>query len=156
MIGPRIFNTRPDPQNQSLSMNFKLLLLTLFCSACQNSLLVEPEHLIGEWKADSLYSFENGFQFMHTYLDTGPSYIYAKTGKVSEEKDGLKREFLYEIQGTDSLMLKAPNDSIMARYQIVELSKTHLALKKNKKPWLAGKNQKMYNILYLSKHAEDL
>ena len=137
-------------------MNFSPLLLIPFLLACQSAPLVEPEHLIGEWKADSLYSFENGFEFMHTYLDTGPSYIYSKTGKVSEEKNGLKRELLYEIRGINSLMLKTPNDSVMARYQIVELSKTYMALKKNRKPWLAGKNQEMYNILYLSKHAEDL
>ncbi|NJO01742.1 MAG: hypothetical protein HC880_08660 [Bacteroidia bacterium] len=132
-------------------MKYPLSILFLFLIGCQSQSSLEPQHLVGQWQADSLYSFDNGFEFMHPYLGTGQVYTYAENGKVSEVKDGLKQEFLYEIQGEDSLILRAPDGNIRGRYKILEISPIRMALKKNKKPWFTSKNQEMYNILYLSK-----
>lgn len=139
-------------------MDHRPVVLFLFLIGCQNTGTVKLEvaDVVGVWHADSLYSYENGFELMRPYVDTGPTYTYTESGKVSEEKNRLKREFLYEIQGLDSLVLKTPYGDTAALYQVLQISQTNMALKKSKTPWMHGKNQEMYTILYLSKQEEDL
>lgn len=132
-------------------MNARLIFLLFFLGACQRQNPIHSESLLGEWKADSLYNFDNGFGFTHSYLGTGQHYTFLENGKVSEEKDQLKREFLFELKDKDSLFFNTPDGKVMGRYQIIKLLSNQLVLKKNKKPMLPGKNQEMYQVLYLSR-----
>ena len=112
---------------------------------------VPQDLILGTWKIDSTYTFYNGFEKKQSGNNNmWPIYTY--DGKISREiKSGTYRSFFYQIQGSDSLMLKPTQSGDTLFFSIVKLEKDRMVLKKGKDPLFSGENQKRYEIRYFSR-----
>lgn len=113
---------------------------------------IEEANLIGEWRVDSVYVFENGFDYTQEGVEgRWPRYTYQENGKVTEMKDGMKKEFMYRFAGKDSLLYLSPQQEVMNGYKILHFSPKALVLKKMRVPKFPSPGQQMYEVRYFSK-----
>jgi hypothetical protein len=130
---------------------FKILSLSVFIFffSCSSS---PDEKILGTWRADSLYSFANGFSHSESLkgLDV-PDYEYQKSGMLTESKDEQHHHMQYELLGKDSLVYKDTTGKILIGYKILELTDDKMVLKKQRTPLFGDKNQNMYEVRFFSR-----
>lgn len=121
----------------------------LLCFSCQKK--APQDYLIGAWKVDSTYTFYNNFSYTETKggLDWA-TYIYEAAGVMKEIKYDSYQTYFFEI-AADSITVRPTQGGDEISFQILQLSRDHLVLKKKKQPIFSGKNQDRYEIRYLSK-----
>lgn len=128
---------------------FNLLSLLFFICSCQP--LPRNEVLIGAWKVDSTYMYYN--RFSYTDRKGGPDwavYVYDSIGVMKEVKFDSYQTYFYELKG-DSMMIRPTQGGDDIRFEILELEKDRLILKKKKQPVFKGENQERYEIRFLSR-----
>lgn len=135
--------------NRFLILLYSILFSIFF--SCEEENQIDSNYLYGEWQADSIYTFQNGFDMVKRGGNSWGTYEYLNSGKVSESKSGNKREFLFEIIGIDSMVYKKPDQTLMTSFKILKLTDHELVLKKNIQPIFKGTNQELYEIRYFSK-----
>lgn len=110
----------------------------------------------GLWRTDSMTNYVNGRSFTNNTMDEHWSYFeYKPDGSVFERRGKEFRKSHYKLTNADSLVYSDSTGYILNQYQILHLDSKILILKKSKKPYLAGKNQELYEIRYFSKMAAD-
>jgi hypothetical protein len=140
-------------QKEMKTYLLKIILLaitTILLCQCQPE-EIDVAHLKGEWQTDSIYSYQNGYEFTIAEGENWGTYQYKDFGKIAEKKLGGSREYLYEVIGNDSLIYKNPDNTPIAGFVILKLSANQLVLKKERKPTFSGRNQEIYEIRYFSK-----
>ncbi len=89
-------------------------------------------------------------------MDEHWSYFeYKPDGSVFERRGKEFRKSYYKLTGADSLTYSDSTGYALNQYQILHLDEKILVLKKSQKPYLAGKNQELYEIRYFSKTTAD-
>ncbi|WP_157637970.1 hypothetical protein [Flexithrix dorotheae] len=134
-----------------LTLTLKFLILIAFIK-CKEENVINPALLIGNWQVDSIYTYQNGFDFMRRGGTNWGSYQYHNSGKISEHKMENKREFLFEVIAPDSLVYKSPDQKPLATFKIMKLNDKVLVLKKNLQPLIKGPNQQSYEVRFFSKN----
>jgi hypothetical protein len=125
-------------------------ILFIFLFSCTSS--APEEKIVGIWKADSLYSFANGFSHSESLkgLDV-PNYEYKKSGLVTENKKDQSHKMKYELIGKDSLVYRDTTDKVLTGYKILELTSERMVLKKYRPPFFGDKEQKMFEIRFFTR-----
>jgi hypothetical protein len=120
------------------------------------SLLIQctsrEEKLNGTWQTDSISTFVNGFTHTNNAQDEHWSHFeYNNKGQVLERRKDEFRTYHYKILSADSLVYLDSAGSFLNGYKIIKLNDKQLVLKKNKHPYLSGKNQVLYEVRFFSK-----
>ena len=110
----------------------------------------------GTWKTDSILNFVNGFSHTNNSQDEHWSnFEYNNKNEVFERRKAEFRKYSYKIVSADSLVYLDSAGTILNGYQILKLDNNQLILKKDQKPYLPGKNQKLYEIRFFSRTSPD-
>ncbi len=89
-------------------------------------------------------------------MDAHWSYFeYKADSLVFERRKDEFRKSYYKLIKPDSLFYCDSTGYILNKYQILHLDSKKMVLKKSQKPYLAGKNQELYEIRYFSKVSPD-
>lgn len=131
-----------------------LICLVLLISFTQCNSKEKDIH--GLWRTDSIFNYVNGFNFMNNTFDEHWSYFEYKTdGSLFELRGKEFRKSYFKLTKCDSLIYSDSTGYIRSKFAIIHLDAKSLVLKKSQKPYLAGKNQELYEIRYFSKIAPD-
>ena len=148
------FHIKSDLSNlfikvKNLLVAFILITLLTQCNS-------KEKNIQGLWRTDSMTNYVNGVSFTNNTMDEHWSYFeYKPDGSVFERRGKEFRKSYYKLIGADSLAYSDSTGYILNQYQILHLDSRMLVLKKSQKPYLAGKNQELYEIRYFSKMASD-
>ena len=123
-----------------------VFIFVAFIYACDDASQIDPANIYGEWKIDSVYSYQNGFDMMKRGNDNWPTYEYFNSGKISEKNYGVNKEFLFDIVSEDSMIYKNPDETLMGGYKILKLEKNELVLKKMITPIFKTTDKEIYEI----------
>jgi hypothetical protein len=112
----------------------------------------EKSSIVGTWKVDSIYTNYNGFTFTRKDIADEPLLEYQSDGRLKMTKGTESRFFLFDaIQ--DTLFHRNLDHAMLEKFLIQKLNGNQLALRKEMSPvFTTGKNQKRYEIRYLSKN----
>jgi len=128
------------------------LLLILILTQCAT----KERQIQGTWKTDSISNFVNGFSHTNNSQDEHWSnFEYNEKNEVFERRKAEFRKYDYKIVSGDSLVYLDSAGNFLNGYKILKLDESHLILKKDQKPYLPGKNQKLYEIRFFSKISSD-
>ena len=121
-------------------------LLTLSCSPKDKKTV-----LLGSWKMDSVYTYDNGFGFTKRDLEEEPLHHYEQDGKLKMTREEEFRWFGYDLVQPDTLIFRDLKNKMLDKFLILRLSNEQLVLKKQKAPVFPGPGQERYEIRYFSK-----
>jgi hypothetical protein len=128
------------------------ILFITFLASCHS----KEKNIQGLWRTDSIANFVNGFGFTNNTFDAHWSYFeYKPDGSLFERRKNEFRKSYYKLASPDSLIYSDSTGLMLSKYQILHLDSKQLVLKKSQKPYLAGKNQELYEIRYFSKMPSD-
>ncbi len=128
------------------------MILTTLLAGCKSN----EKNIQGLWRTDSITNYVNGFSFTNDTFDAHWSYFeYKPDGSLFERRKDEFRKSYYKIVQPDSLVYADSTGQTLSKYQILRLDSKQLVLKKNRSPYLAGKNQELYEIRYFSRMPSD-
>ncbi|PZR39606.1 MAG: hypothetical protein DI538_06510 [Azospira oryzae] len=136
-------------------MKFHLLvivLVALLAVSCRKNF--STERLIGSWRTDSVYSYDNGYGLTYRDLHEEPLQHYEQAGRVKMTMGSESRWFTYELIQPDSLIIRNQNNKPVNKYLLLKLDEQQLVVKKQKPLIFSGPGQERYEIRYLSKIRE--
>lgn len=126
------------------------IFLTLW-SGCSGSDVSRQQQILGSWEVDSIRKVYNQFVSSEAGHAAMPIYEYLPGEKVRELKENDYREYRCEWKGNDTLLYRSPEGDTIGLYQILELRRNHLVLKKTQPSIFAGKGQNRYEIRFFSR-----
>ena len=135
-----------------MKRTFICLILLISLTQCSS----KEKNIQGRWRTDSIFNYVNGFNFMNNTFDEHWSYFeYKPDGSLFERRGKEFRKSYFKLSKSDSLIYSDSTGHILSKFQILHLDTETLVLKKSQKPYLAGKNQELYEIRYFSKISPD-
>lgn len=131
---------------------FTAILLISLLTQCTS----KEKQIQGTWKTDSIANFVNGFSHTNNSQDEHWSnFEYNDKNEVFERRKAEFRQYNYRLVSSDSLVYLDSAGSFLNGYKILKLTEDQLILKKDQKPYLPGKNQKLYEIRFFSRILPD-
>jgi hypothetical protein len=130
-------------------MRSSLIIALIALAACQPS--QDRALIVGHWKTDSVYRYYNGFsQTLREAGGTWSRFEYYANGKIRERRGDEYHEYLYEWKEPDSLIYRSPEGEVIGQFQLLELGREALVLKKSQPLLFGGAAQERYEIRYFS------
>ena len=142
--------------SELISNNVKKIFAAILLISILTRCASKEKQIQGTWKTDSISNFVNGFSHTNNSQDEHWSnFEYNDKQEVFERRKAEFRKYNYKLISRDSLVYLDSAGNFLNGYEILKLDENQLILKKDQKPYLPGKNQKLYEIRFFSKISSD-
>lgn len=110
--------------------------------------------LVGSWRLDSIYYFDNGFTYTNRAPYPSEVHVYKSDSTFLRKGMGREKLFTYYLNKKE-LVIKDSSGGPDAKLTIIRADSNVLAIRKEKSLVFPGKNQERFEIRFFTRLPND-
>lgn len=131
-----------------------LFLCTFFLFVFVSCKMNSDVPLVGSWRLDSIYYFDNGFTYTNRAPYPSEVHVYRSDSTFLRRGMGRENRYTYSLN-IKELLIKDSSDGPGAKLTIIRADSTVLAIRKEKSLIFPGKNQERFEIRFFTRLPND-